>query len=53
MLVEAILTLAERIDEVLWGPWTLIFIASVSTYLTVRGRFFQIRGFFFILRNTL
>ncbi len=53
MLVESIITLAERIDTVLWGPWTMIFIASVSVYLTARSGLFQIRGFFYILRNTL
>ena len=53
MLVESILTLAERIDKVLWGPWTMIFIAGVSVYLTARSGLFQIRGFFYILRNTL
>ena len=53
MLVESILTLAERIDAVLWGPWTMIFIAGVSVYLTTRSGLFQIRGFFYILRNTL
>ena len=53
MLVETILTLAERIDTVLWGPWTMVFIASVSIYLTVRSGLFQIRGFFYILQNTL
>ena len=53
MLVESIITLAERIDAVLWGPWTMIFIAGVSVYLTARSGLFQIRGFFYILRNTL
>ena len=53
MLVESIITLAERIDAVLWGPWTMIFIAGVSIYLTARSGLFQIRGFFYILRNTL
>ena len=53
MLIETILRLAERIDTVLWGPWTMIFIASVSVYLTARSGLFQIRGFFYILRNTL
>jgi len=53
MLVESILTLAERIDAVLWGPWTMVFIAGVSVYLTARSGLFQIRGFFYILRNTL
>ena len=53
MLVETILTLAERIDEVLWGPPTMVFIAGVSVYLTARSGLFQIRGFFYILQNTL
>ena len=53
MLVETILTLAERIDAILWGPWTMIFIASVSVYLTIRSGVFQIRGFTYILKNTL
>jgi AGCS family alanine or glycine:cation symporter len=53
MLVESILTLAERVDAILWGPWTMAFIASVSVYLTARSGLFQIRGFFYILRHTL
>ena len=31
----------------------MIFIAGVSVYLTARSGLFQIRGFFYILRNTL
>ncbi len=53
MLVESILTLAERIDAVLWGPWTMFFIAGVSIYLTSRSGLFQVRSFAYILRNTL
>jgi alanine or glycine:cation symporter, AGCS family len=52
-LIEIILRAAESVDRVLWGPWTMVFLASVSVYLTLRGRFFQIRGFFRILRETL
>ena len=52
-LTDAILTVAERIDAVLWGPWTMVFIACVSVYLTVRSRLFQIRGFFTILKHTV
>lgn len=36
----------------MWGPWTMIFIAFVSVYLTIRTRFFQVVKFGFILRNT-
>jgi AGCS family alanine or glycine:cation symporter len=52
-LIELILRGAETVDKLLWGPWTMVFIAAVSVYLTVRSGFFQIRGFFFILRETL
>jgi AGCS family alanine or glycine:cation symporter len=52
-LIELILRGAESVDRVLWGPWTMAFIAAVSLYLTLRSGFFQVRGFFFILRETL
>ena len=51
-MIELILTLAEGIDKVLWGPWTMVFIACVSVYLTLRSGFFQLRGFAYILRQT-
>ena len=53
ILVETLLRIAESIDRVLWGPWTMVFIASVSVYLTLRSGLFQIRGFLYILRHTL
>jgi len=31
----------------------MFFIASVSLYLTIRSRLFQVRGFVYILRNTI
>jgi AGCS family alanine or glycine:cation symporter len=36
----------------MWGWWTMLFIAFVSVYLTVRARFFQVANFGFIMRNT-
>ena len=51
--METILDVAGRIDAALWGPWTLILIAFVSIYLTVRTRFFQVRGLGLILGTTL
>jgi AGCS family alanine or glycine:cation symporter len=51
-MVEQLLTFAERVDAILWGPWTMAFIACVSTYLTIRSRAFQIRRISFILRET-
>ncbi len=52
-LMDAILNVAARVDQALWGPWTIIFIACVSTYLTVRTRVFQLRGLGVIVRATI
>jgi AGCS family alanine or glycine:cation symporter len=43
---------ASRIDVILWGPWTMAFIAAVAFYLSLRSRFFQFYRFGFILSNT-
>ena len=51
-MYEAFLTLITRISDLMWGPWTLIFIAFVSVYLTIRTRFFQVSSFVYIMRNT-
>jgi len=51
--MDKILDLALKVDEVLWGPWTLVFIASVAVYLTIKSRIFQLRGLFLIWRNTI
>ena len=51
-MYDAFLTLISRISDLMWGPWTMIFIAFVSVYLTVRTRFFQVTHFVYILRNT-
>ncbi len=50
--MEKILDYALKIDDILWGPWTLIFIASVAVYLTVKSGFFQLRQFRLIWLNT-
>ncbi len=39
---DVFLTLITHISDLMWGPWTLIFIAFVSVYLTNRNRFFQV-----------
>ncbi len=51
-MYETFLTLISRISELLWGPWTMLFIAFVSVYLTLRARFFQVTSFPFIMRST-
>lgn len=50
--MEKILDYALKIDNILWGPWTLIFIAAVSVYLTVKSGFFQLRQCRLIWQNT-
>jgi AGCS family alanine or glycine:cation symporter len=51
--MELILDLAAKVDAALWGPWTLILIAFVSIYLSIRTRFFQLRKLGLIFRTTL
>ncbi len=50
--IDLILDGAARVDAALWGPWTIVFIASVSLYLTVRSGFFQLLGLGLIFRTT-
>ncbi len=52
-MIDTILDVAARIDALLWGPWTLVFIGCVSLFLTFRTRVFQVRGIGEIFRNTL
>jgi len=52
-MIDTILSWAGRIDTILWGPWTMAFIALVGLYLGLRSRFFQLRGVRLIWRNTL
>lgn len=52
MTYEAFLTQVTRLSDFMWGPWTMIFIAFVSVYLTIRSGFFQVSHFGYILRNT-
>ena len=51
-MLENILDFVSKIDGVLWGMWTKIFIASVAVFLTVKSGFFPLRRCMFILRNT-
>ena len=51
-MLERILDYATQIDRILWGPWTIVFIASVAGFLTIKSGFFQLRKFRFILKNT-
>lgn len=49
---DEFLNLINRISDLMWGPWTLVFIAFVSVYLTVKAEFFQVASFGYILRQT-
>ena len=51
-MLDVILGFAARIDSVLWGPWTMIFIALTALFLTLKARFFQLRRFRLIWANT-
>ena len=51
-MYEQFLAAITRISDLMWGPWTMIFIAFVSVYLTIRTRFFQVSSFVYILRST-
>jgi alanine or glycine:cation symporter, AGCS family len=51
-MIEQLLAVAARIDALLWGPWTMAFIAATALFFTLRSRFFQVRKFGFILRRT-
>jgi AGCS family alanine or glycine:cation symporter len=49
---DVFLGLVTRVSDLLMGTPTMLFIASVSVYLTVRSRFFQVTSFGYIMRNT-
>jgi AGCS family alanine or glycine:cation symporter len=51
-MIDKILDIATAVDAVLWGPWTMIFIASVAVYLSVKSGFFPVRKFRLIWKNT-
>jgi len=51
-LIELFFQLIDRLDSFLWGPWTMMLIAFVSAYLTVKSRFFQISHFKYIFSET-
>lgn len=52
-MLDSFLDIVAWFDQkILWGPWTMIFIASVSLYLTLKSRFFQARKISLIFRTT-
>jgi len=51
-VLDKILDVASGIDRILWGPWTLVFIAAVAVYFTIRSKGFQIRRINLIFNKT-
>jgi AGCS family alanine or glycine:cation symporter len=51
-MLDKILDVASGIDSILWGPWTLVFIAAVAVYFTIRSKGFQIRRINLIFKKT-
>jgi len=51
-MIERLLAFVSKVDALLWGPWTMAFIAATAVYFTLRSRFFQFRKFGLILSRT-
>jgi len=51
-VIDSVLDAAAKIDALLWGQWTIAFIAFVSVYLTIRTRLFQVRKLGLIVSST-
>jgi AGCS family alanine or glycine:cation symporter len=51
--IDSILDALTGFKDILWGPWTIIFIASMAVYFTIRSRLFQVVHFPYILKQTL
>ena len=51
-MIDTILNIASGVNSILWNTWTVIFIAAVFVYFTIRSRFFQVRGLRVILKHT-
>jgi AGCS family alanine or glycine:cation symporter len=52
-MIDRWLAIVSQIDALIWGPWTMAFIAATAVYFTLRSRFFQFRKFGLILSRTV
>jgi AGCS family alanine or glycine:cation symporter len=52
-MIDRFLDWLAVVDGLLWGPWTMVFIAGVAVFFTVKSGFFQVRGLGHILRHTV
>lgn len=51
-MYDSFLASISYISDLLWAPPTMIFIAFVSVYLTIKSRVFQVSHFGYIFRNS-
>jgi len=51
-MFDEFLALITQLSDLMWGPWTMAFIAFVSVYLTLKARLFQVTRFGYIFRCT-
>jgi len=51
-MYDSFLSAITRLGDLMMGPPTLLFIAFVSVFLTVRSRFYQVASFGYILQKT-
>jgi len=52
-IIDPILTASKYFnDKILWGPWTMIFIAAAAVYFTWLSGFFQFRRPIYLYKNT-
>jgi len=52
-MIDTLLEALALVDAILWGPWTMAFLAGVAVWFTVRSGFFQVTGVRYILAHTL
>ena len=52
-MLDVFLEKLAVVDALLWGPWTMAFLAGVAVFFTVRSGFFQVTGLGYIVRHTV
>ena len=40
-MLDSLLDKLAVVDSLLWGPWTMAFLAGVAVFFTVRSGFFK------------
>ena len=52
-MLDTLLEALAGVDAILWGPWTMGFLAGVAVWFTVRSGFFQVTGIRYIYSHTV